>query len=131
MQIMWLSLSSEKGRLMCLLCDCRGGYGATAGNSRTLVDVTGKSEKDKEKKEGVADSWVARNEKTAELWRPGSGFKPTTFANSKGPKVWVHQDLRSALVTRKVDRYVMRRQSCPRDGCNQMPCATTGTLAAT
>jgi hypothetical protein len=49
------------------------------------VDVTGKGDRDKEKKEG--DTYAARNERTSELWRPGSGFKPTSFANPKGPKV--------------------------------------------
>jgi hypothetical protein len=66
------------------LCVRRQGYGATAGNSRTLVDVTGKTA-EKDKKE--ADQWVARSEKTSELWRPGAGFRPTSFSIPNGPKV--------------------------------------------
>lgn len=33
------------------------------------------------------DTYVAKNEKTSELWRPGANFKPTYFNEAKGPKV--------------------------------------------
>ena len=33
------------------------------------------------------DTFVARNDKVAELWRPGAAFKPTYFTDAKGPKV--------------------------------------------
>ena len=33
------------------------------------------------------DTYLAKNEKTSELWRPGANFKPTYFNEAKGPKV--------------------------------------------
>lgn len=47
--------------------------------SRGLVDVTGNGKKE--------DAYVAKTEKTSSLWRPGNGFRPTSFAAPKGPKV--------------------------------------------
>ena len=47
-----------------------------------LGDLTGASSAGKKE-----DTYVARNEKTSELWRPGASFKPTYFNEAKGPKV--------------------------------------------
>ena len=33
------------------------------------------------------DDYLSKNEKVSDLWRPGAGFKPTTFLDPKGPKV--------------------------------------------
>ena len=33
------------------------------------------------------DDYASKNDKVSELWRPGAGFKPTTFLDPKGPKV--------------------------------------------
>ena len=38
-------------------------------------------------KKQPGDDFASRNEKVSELWRPGAGFKPTTFLDPKGPKV--------------------------------------------
>lgn len=50
--------------------------------SRALVDV---SERGSDKKEDVG--YAARNDKVSDLWRPGAGFKPTSFIDAMGPKV--------------------------------------------
>ncbi len=47
-----------------------------------LGDLTGSTSVGKKE-----DTYVAKNEKTSELWRPGSNFKPTYFNEAKGPKV--------------------------------------------
>lgn len=38
-------------------------------------------------KKQPGDDFASKNEKVSELWRPGAGFKPTTFLDPKGPKV--------------------------------------------
>ena len=38
-----------------------------------------------DRKDGDA-SYVAHNEKASDLWRPGAGFRPTSFIDVKGPK---------------------------------------------
>ena len=56
-----------------------------------LGDLTGSTSGGKKE-----DTYVAKNEKTSELWRPGANFKPTYFNEAKGPKVCpltVYQDL--------------------------------------
>lgn len=53
--------------------------GSAGVSSRGLVDVTGTGKKD--------DAYVAKTEKASSLWRPGNGFRPTSFATPKGPKV--------------------------------------------
>ena len=63
----------------------RDGFGSIGAISRALVDVS-----DRGNSEKGGDSYVARNEKAAELWRPGAGFKPTSFIDMKGPKVLLH-----------------------------------------
>ena len=35
----------------------------------------------------AGDDFASKNEKVSELWRPGAGFKPTSFLDPKGPKV--------------------------------------------
>ncbi|BDA46538.1 Glycosyltransferase-like KOBITO 1 [Coccomyxa sp. Obi] len=55
------------------------GMGSAGVSSRGLVDVTGSGKKD--------DAYVAKTEKTSSLWRPGNGFRPTSFATPKGPKL--------------------------------------------
>ena len=47
-----------------------------------LGDLTGSTSAGKKE-----DTYVAKNEKTSELWRPGANFKPTYFNEAKGPKV--------------------------------------------
>ena len=44
-------------------------------------------------------SYVARNEKASDLWRPGASFRPTSFIDVKGPKV-------SASIACKQDGHV-------------------------
>ena len=47
-----------------------------------LGDLTGSTSVGKKE-----DTYVAKNEKASELWRPGANFKPTYFNEAKGPKV--------------------------------------------
>ena len=65
-----------------ILCRERDGFGSIGAISRALVDVSERGGGDKS-----GDSYVARNDKVAELWRPGASFKPTSFIDMKGPKV--------------------------------------------
>jgi hypothetical protein len=51
------------------------------------VDVTDRGGDKRE------DSYAARNDKVSELWRPGAGFKPTSFTDIKGPKVQGVRDI--------------------------------------
>ena len=57
----------------------RDGSGSATVSSRGLVDVSGTGKKE--------DAYVARSEKTSNLWRPGNGFRPTSFGSAKGPRV--------------------------------------------
>ncbi len=57
--------------------------GSSGVNSRGLVDVSGSGKKE--------DAYVARTEKTSSLWRPGNGFRPTSFGSAKGPRVRLSQ----------------------------------------
>jgi len=52
------------------------------GASRVLGDLASSTSAGKKE-----DTYVAKNEKTSELWRPGANFKPTYFNEAKGPKV--------------------------------------------
>ncbi|CAL5218972.1 g727 [Coccomyxa viridis] len=60
----------------------KDGYASVTGSSRVLGDLTGSTSVGKKE-----DTYVAKNEKTSELWRPGSNFKPTYFNEAKGPKL--------------------------------------------
>ncbi|KAK9843726.1 hypothetical protein WJX81_003815 [Elliptochloris bilobata] len=48
-------------------------------------------------KKGGGDDYASKNDRVSELWRPGAGFKPTTFLDPKGPKL--------AFVTTTSDSY--------------------------
>ena len=68
------------------ICTCRekDGFGSIGAISRALVDVSAERSGDRKDADG---SYVARNEKASDLWRPGAGFRPTSFIDAKGPKV--------------------------------------------
>lgn len=71
-------------KLITSACRDKDGYGSIGAISRALVDVS--AERSGDRKDGDA-SYVAHNDKASDLWRPGNGFRPTSFIDTKGPKV--------------------------------------------